>query len=91
MAVAHPCDRESLRGALMAADAGLINPILVGPESKILAVALEYGLDLKQHRIVNSMHSHDSAAIAVRLVRDSDAEAIMKGSRRGDQHRAVAR
>lgn len=52
MAVVHPCDLESLKGALMAAEAGLIDPILIGPEAKIRAVATDNGLDLKQHRIV---------------------------------------
>ena len=33
-AVAHPCDETSLRGALEAADAGTIVPILVGPQEK---------------------------------------------------------
>ena len=85
MAVVHPCDRESLRGALMAAEAGLIEPFLIGPEAKIRAVADENGLDLKQYRIVNVKHSHDSAAMAVTLVRNGDAEAIMKGSLHTDE------
>ena len=34
-AVAHPCDESSLRGALDAARASLIVPILVGPKDKI--------------------------------------------------------
>ncbi len=85
MAVVHPCDRESLRGALMAAEAGLIEPFLIGPEAKIRAVAEENGLDLKQYRIVNVKHSHDSAAMAVTLVRNGDAEAIMKGSLHTDE------
>ena len=85
MAVVHPCDIESLKGALMAADAGLITPILIGPEAKIRAIAEEFGLDLKQHRIVNVKHSHDSAAMAVTLVRNGDAEALMKGSLHTDE------
>ena len=85
MAVVHPCDRESLRGALMAAEAGLIEPFLIGPEAKIRAVADENGLDLKQYRIVNVKHSHDSAAMAVTLVRNGDAEAIMTGSLHTDE------
>ena len=39
MAVAHPCDAESLRGALLARDRNIIVPTLVGPEAKIRAVA----------------------------------------------------
>lgn len=85
MAVVHPCDLESLKGALMAADAGLIDPILIGPESKIRGIAAEHALDLKQHRIVNVRHSHDSAAMAVTLIRNGDAEALMKGSLHTDE------
>jgi hypothetical protein len=33
-AVAYPCDETSLKGALEAAEAGLIKPILVGPEAR---------------------------------------------------------
>jgi hypothetical protein len=35
--VVHPCDEPSLRGAVEAAEAGLIVPILVGPAAKISA------------------------------------------------------
>ncbi len=85
MAVVHPCDLESLKGALMAAEAGLIDPILIGPEPKIRGIADEYGLDLRQHRIVNVKHSHESAAMAVTLIRSGDAEALMKGSLHTDE------
>ncbi|MBI2276116.1 MAG: bifunctional enoyl-CoA hydratase/phosphate acetyltransferase [Dechloromonas sp.] len=84
-AVAHPCDRESLRGPVIAFQAGIIEPILVGPESKIRSVAEEFGIDLHGIRIVNAAHSHDSAAIAVSLVRTGDAEALMKGSLHTDE------
>jgi phosphate acetyltransferase len=84
-AVAHPCDHESLKGPVMAFQAGIIEPILVGPESKIRAVAEEFGIDLTGIRIVNAAHSHDSAAIAVSLVRTGDAEALMKGSLHTDE------
>ncbi|MCX8145527.1 MAG: bifunctional enoyl-CoA hydratase/phosphate acetyltransferase [Azovibrio sp.] len=85
VAVAHPCDRESLKGPVMAAQEGIIEPILVGPESKIRAVAEEFGIDLTGIRIVNTKHSHESAALAVTLVRTGDAEALMKGSLHTDE------
>ena len=84
-AVAHPCDYESLKGPVMAFHEGIIEPILVGPEAKIRAVAEEFGIDLHGIRIVNSKHSHDSAALAVSLVRTGDAEALMKGSLHTDE------
>lgn len=84
-AVAHPCDKESLKGPIMAYEAGIIEPILVGPENKIRALAEEHCLDLNGIRIVNAAHSHDSAALAVSLVRTGDAEALMKGSLHTDE------
>ena len=41
--VVHPCDETSLRGAVEAAEAGIIVPVLVGPAGKITAVAREHG------------------------------------------------
>ncbi|MDD2884914.1 MAG: bifunctional enoyl-CoA hydratase/phosphate acetyltransferase [Dechloromonas sp.] len=84
-AVAHPCDEESLKGPVMAYQAGIIEPILVGPENKIRAVAEEFGIDLTGIRIVHAAHSHDSAAMAVSLVKTGDAEALMKGSLHTDE------
>ncbi len=84
-AVAHPCDKESLKGPVIAFHEGIIEPILVGPESRIRSVAEEFGIDLHGIRIVNAKHSHDAAAIAVSLVRTGDAEALMKGSLHTDE------
>jgi phosphotransacetylase/acyl dehydratase len=84
-AVVHPCDRDSLRGALEAARRGLIVPVLVGPEAKIRATARAEGVDLASWRIVGVEHSHAAAATAVDLARDGDVEALMKGSLHTDE------
>jgi phosphate acetyltransferase len=84
-AVVHPCDASSLTGALDAERLGLIAPILVGPEARIRAAAREAGLDLGKVEIVNTAHSHESAARAVALVREGRAEALMKGSLHTDE------
>jgi phosphate acetyltransferase len=84
-AVAHPCDESSLAGALDAAKLGLIAPILVGPEARVRAAAKQAGLDLGTLPIVDSSHSHESAARAVALVREGRAEALMKGSLHTDE------
>lgn len=83
--VAHPCDATSLRGALEARDDGLIVPILVGPQSRILEVAKAEGLDLAGIEIVDTPHSHASAAEAVKLVREGRGELLMKGSLHTDE------
>ena len=85
MAVAHPCDIESLRGALMARDAGLVNLTLVGPEERIRALAGQHQLDLSECKIINVAHSHESAEVAVSLAREGQVEALMKGSLHTDE------
>jgi phosphate acetyltransferase len=84
-AVAHPCDETSLAGAVEAAEAGMIIPILVGPEGKIKEVAEEAGLNIRPYEIVPAEHSDASAAKAVELVRAGKAEVLMKGSLHSDE------
>jgi len=78
--VAYPCDHDSLLGPIEAAKLGLIDPVLVGPEDRIRAVAKAEGVDLAPYRLVPAEHSHASAEKAVALVRAGEAEALMKGS-----------
>jgi phosphate acetyltransferase len=84
-AVAHPCEETALEGALDAGAKGLITPILVGPEAKIREVAAKGGHDLAGVRIVDAQHSHEAAAKAVALVRQGEAELLMKGSLHTDE------
>ena len=84
-AVAHPCDRHALAAAVEAAEAGLIAPILVGPETRILRAAAEAGADIAPYRLVPAPHSHASAAAAVALVRAGEARLLMKGSLHTDE------
>ena len=79
-AVAHPCDRDSLLGALEAARRKLIVPVLVGPPARIRAVADANGADISGLRLVATEHSHASAATAVALARGGEVEMLMKGS-----------
>jgi phosphate acetyltransferase len=83
--VAHPCDETSLRGAVEAAEAGLIVPILVGPVQRITAVARQHGLDIGAFEIVDAAHSDDSAAKAVQLIHEARGELLMKGSLHTDE------
>jgi phosphate acetyltransferase len=84
-AVAHPCEETALAGAIEARDTGLIVPILVGPVAKIQDIAAQHGIDLGHTRIVDAPHSHGAAAKAVELVRQGQAEILMKGSLHSDE------
>jgi phosphate acetyltransferase len=84
-AVAHPCDQSSLKGAIEAAELGLIRPVLVGPRAKIEAVAKQSGLDVSRYEVVDVPHSQAAAARAVQVVAQGGAEALMKGSLHTDE------
>jgi len=84
-AVAHPCDESSLQGAVDAAKAGLITPILVGPVARIKEAAAKAGLDISGYPMVDAAFSHESADKAVAEVRAGHAEALMKGSLHTDE------
>ena len=84
-AVAHPCDETSLKGALDAAEAGLIKPILVGPKDKIISVARAFSLNLSGIEIIDVPHSQTAAEKAVELIRTGKAELLMKGSLHTDE------
>jgi phosphate acetyltransferase len=84
-AVAHPCDESSLRGALEAAEKGILIPILVGPRNKIEKIAHDFDLDITPFQLVDVPHSHAAAEAAVKLVREGKAQMLMKGSLHTDE------
>jgi phosphate acetyltransferase len=84
-AVVHPCDEASVQAASEAAALGLIAPILVGPEHKILAAAQLAGVDVSGFPLISTPHSHAAADRAVALVREGKASLIMKGSLHTDE------
>ena len=84
-AVCHPCDAVSLESAVEASKLGLVTPVLVGPLVRVRDAAKKGGLDISGFELVESLHSHDSAAKAVELVRAGRAEALMKGSLHTDE------
>jgi phosphate acetyltransferase len=84
-AVAHPCEETALAGAVEAAALGLIAPILVGPAARIAEVAKKAKIDIGRFQVVDVPHSHAAAAKAVELVRQGQAELLMKGSLHTDE------
>jgi len=84
-AVAHPCDESALRGAVEAAEMGIIQPLLVGPRGKIEEVAKAAGLNISPYEIIDVEHSHAAADMAVQLAREGRAELLMKGSLHTDE------
>src|ERR1700752_3032555 len=84
-AVVHPVDALALGGAIEAARAKLIVPVLVGPEARIRAAARRASVDLAAYECVWTEHSHAAAAAAVALAAQRKVEALMKGSLHTDE------
>jgi phosphate acetyltransferase len=83
--VVHPCDETSLRGAVEAAELGIIKPTLVGPAARIQKVADEHRIQIDGFQVVDAEHSEAAAAKAVELVHEGKGEMLMKGSLHTDE------
>jgi phosphate acetyltransferase len=84
-AVAYPCESSALESALEAGKKRLIEPLLVGPAAMIEQVARKAGLDLGRARIFDVPDAPAAARKAVELVREGQAELLMKGSLHTDE------
>jgi phosphotransacetylase len=79
-AVAYPCEKTALTGAIEAAQQKLIEPILVGPREKIQHLARQAELKIDPYRIEDVEEAPAAAAKAVEIIRKGDADVLMKGS-----------
>jgi phosphate acetyltransferase len=84
-AVVHPCDAESLSGAIDAANYGLIVPVLIGPQAKIEKIAEAAGLNISNIELIAVPHSHAAAEKAAEMAAKGDVAMLMKGSLHTDE------
>ncbi len=84
-AVVHPCDTESLQGAVDAARLNLIVPVLVGPADKVRAIAASAGIDIDGIELVDVQHSHAAAYRSAEMAANGEVEILMKGSLHTDE------
>ncbi|GJD79422.1 phosphate acetyltransferase [Methylobacterium gregans] len=85
VAVVHPCDESALGAVLEAAALGLVEPVLLGPRARIVAVAAALKADIAGLRVIDTPHSHAAGEQAVAQVQAGEAEALMKGSLHTDE------
>ncbi len=84
-AVVCPDDANSLGGALLSRQRGLISPILIGSARRIAAAADELGERIDGLELID-LATHDlAAARAVELVHQGQVRAIMKGNIHSDE------
>jgi phosphate acetyltransferase/phosphate butyryltransferase len=79
-AVVQPVDDASLGGALEAFRQGLILPTLIGEETRIRSAAQKLGESLDGIPVLAAADDDDASQKAVGLVRQGNADALMKGN-----------
>jgi len=88
--VCWPLSDVALRGAVEAAEAGIIKPTLVGDEVAIRALAKKTGIDISPYPVIDAATEEKAAQISVNMCRDGKALAMMKGSLHTDELMKVA-
>ena len=78
--VVHPCSADALTGVVEAAEAGLILPILYGPEAEIRQISDHARLNIAKCRIVTAEGPEDSALKAAMAAGKGEVAVLMKGS-----------
>lgn len=84
-AVVHPVTEFDLVSVQDAVGEKLIQPVLVGPQSRIRRAAQDAGIDLTSWQIVDAEHSHQAAEKAAGLAAAGKVQAIMKGALHTDE------
>lgn len=79
-AVVWPCSEFALSGAIDAAEAGVIEPILIAPSAKLEEVAGERAPLLGRFRVVEASNDREAARIGAEMCRSGETAALMKGS-----------
>lgn len=79
LVVAYANDSHSIEAVCMAVKAGLIEGILVGDTDTIKEICRKYGYDESCFKIVHEPNDVKGAETAVEMIRNGEADVIMKG------------
>ncbi len=78
LAAAH--DAHAMGAVIHAWKNSLVDPIFIGDQAKIEEIASKEAYDLKEFVVINEPDNAKAAARAVKMVRDKEAEVLMKGN-----------
>jgi phosphate butyryltransferase len=84
-AVVCPDDENSLGGAMLSQQEGLIAPIFIGSRDRILKAADATGIDVSTIHIDDIENHSEAAARAVAMVNAKDVRTVMKGNLHTDE------
>ncbi|MFO7370971.1 MAG: bifunctional enoyl-CoA hydratase/phosphate acetyltransferase [Bacteroidales bacterium] len=80
LAVAVAQDEDVLKAVCDAADKGLITPILIGDKDEIIAASAKAGIDTSGFEVVQEPDKSLACTKAVKMVKDGQADILMKGN-----------
>lgn len=79
IAVAKPDSIDVMFALEQARQKGMINSILVGDKEKIINIGRKLNIDLLKYEVIDTANDSDAANTTVKLVREKQAELLMKG------------
>jgi phosphate acetyltransferase len=86
LGVVYPCDALALGAAAQIIDAGIAQPVLIGPREMMAAAADAAQIDVGRFEVVETPEDpRDTAHLATQLARSADVHALMKGSLHTDE------
>ena len=79
LAVVSAEDEVVIEAVIRVVKDGIIKAIFIGDEEKIQKILEKYSLDDNNYQIINANTNTDAAKIAIKMIRDNEADFIMKG------------
>ncbi|QZE15657.1 hypothetical protein K4L44_07440 [Halosquirtibacter laminarini] len=86
LVIMHGMDHHTLNAAYVAQQNGVCDVLLTGSQDKIEEICKEEGYDLKAFTIYNTTSLEESIAKSVVLLKEKEADFVMKGSLTTDQY-----
>jgi phosphotransacetylase/acyl dehydratase len=78
--VIFPIHKKIIQAIDAAQQAGMIEPILIGPKERILLAASEAGIDITPYELINIENVHAAIKKAISLARADEAELLIRGA-----------
>ncbi|MEX0375292.1 bifunctional enoyl-CoA hydratase/phosphate acetyltransferase [Spiribacter pallidus] len=84
-ALVHPVEPAPLRAAIEAAETGIIEPVLIGPDERLRQAAADAEVDLGPYACVSVPHSHAAAQKGAAMAASGEVAALIKGALSADE------
>lgn len=78
--VIYPVHEKIILAVHDAEQAGLIEPILIGPKERLLQIAQQVGVDIGKYKIIDSENSHTSIQVAIQMARGDEVGLLIRGA-----------